>query len=183
MRLRVALIALVAVAGCGSDPDPPPPDRDATVDERAGTYRGVGIGSSAAEARRELGRLETGATDPLAPIGTDGSDLGFPPAPRNPPSGGIAVWRFEDVAMAADRDRAWLVTVAADDAWTQAGVGVGSALEDVREAYPDADCDTAYEGSEGPQFDYCTVRVARDRYLWFAYDPVRSLTMSREALR
>jgi hypothetical protein len=152
---------------------------------RAGsTYRGVGIGSTRDEARRELGRPQSGATDPLAPIATDGLDVGVPPSPHDPrPSRGIAIWRFEDVVMAAGRGRAWLVTVIAEDAVTREGVGVGSALDDVRAAYPDADCDKANEGTEYTQFEYCTLRVAPERYLWFAYDPVRSVTMSREPLR
>ncbi|HEX5620343.1 MAG TPA: hypothetical protein VFX51_18120 [Solirubrobacteraceae bacterium] len=170
------LIAAAAVAGCGSDPRPP-----ATVDERAGTYRGVGIGSTRAEARRELGRLESGATDPLVPIGADGDELGIPPSPQDP--GRIAIWRFDDAVMAAGRGEAWLLSVAAEDAFTREGVGVGSSLDDVREAYPDADCATANEGTEYTQFDYCTLRVAPRRYLWFGSDPVRSLTMSREPLR
>ena len=41
--------------------------------------------------------------------------------------------------MAAGRGRAWLLTVAAEDAVTVAGVGVGSELADVRAAYPDAE--------------------------------------------
>lgn len=178
---KAALIAAAALAGCGSDQDSP---RPATVDERAGTYRGVGIDSTRDEAQRELGRLESGATDPLAPIGTYGAKLGVPPSPQHPrDSGGIAIWRFEDTAMAAGRGRAWLVLVAAEDAVTGDGVGVGSELDDVRAAYPGAECDTANEGTEYTQFEYCTLRVAPERYLWFAYDPVRSVTMSREPLR
>ena len=38
--------------------------------------------------------------------------------------------------MAAGRDRAWLLTVAAEDAVTAAGVGVGSELDDVRRPIP-----------------------------------------------
>jgi hypothetical protein len=182
------LAVLVVCAACGSDPEPPEPDPTpdprATVDELAGTYRGVGIGSTRDEAELVLGRLETGPNDPLAPIGGDPVDLGFPPAPQDPrPSPGIAIWRFDDVAMAAGRGRAWLVAVAAQDAFTRAGVGVGSDLDDVRAAYPAADCDTANEGTEYTPFDYCTLRVAPGRYLWFGNDPVRSLTMSREPLR
>ena len=183
-----AVIAAAALAGCGADRESASPmsasRSPATVDEREGTYRGVGIGSTRAEARRALGRLESGATDPLAPIGTGGLDVGVPPSPRDPrPSSGIAIWRFADAVMAAGRGRAWLVTVVAQDAVTRDGIGVGSALEHVRAVYPDAHCDTANQGTEYTQFEYCTLRVTSERYLWFAYDPVRSVTMSSEPLR
>ena len=126
--------------------------------------------------------MESG--DPLAPVGVDGEDVGVPPSPRDPPdSGGIAIWRFEDAVLAAGSDGAWLVTVTAEDAMTGEGVGVGSGLDDMRSAYPGAECDTANKGTEYPQFEFCTVRVAPERYLWLAYDPVRSVTMSREPLR
>jgi hypothetical protein len=85
--------------------------------------------------------------------------------------------------MAAGRDRAWLVTVAPEDAMTSEGVGVGSELDDVRAAYPGAECGTENEGTEYTQFKYCTLRVAPERYLWFGYDPVRSMTMSRRPLQ
>jgi hypothetical protein len=186
-RVAAALIAAAALAGCGSGQDSPGREsashRPAAIDERAGTYRGVGIGSTRKEARRVLGRVESGPTDPLAPIGPDVPDVGQPLSPQEPrDSGEIAIWRFEDAVMAAGRGRAWLVTVATKDAVTREGVGVGSDLEDVRAAYPDADCDTANEGTEYRQFDYCTLRVAPDRYLWFGEDPVRSVTVSRAPL-
>ena len=72
------VIAAAAVAGCGGSDDDPP-QRPATIDERAGTYRGVGIGSTRAEARRELGRVEGRSTDPLAPLGADALETGIPP--------------------------------------------------------------------------------------------------------
>ncbi|HWM08762.1 MAG TPA: hypothetical protein VNO82_05445 [Solirubrobacteraceae bacterium] len=187
-RVAAALIAAAALVGCGSEADTPAsepaPRGPATVDEQAGTYRGVGIGSTREEARRELGRVESGPTDPLTPIGTDALEVGVPPAPRDPrDAGGIAIWRFEDAVMAAGRGRAWLVAAAADDAVTTKGVGVGSALGDIRAAYPDAECATANAGGEYVKFEFCTLRVAPDRYLYFGYDPVRSVTMSRMPLR
>ena len=184
--VAAALVAAATLAGCGSEPEPTSTataDRNATVDEREGTYRGVGIGSTRAQARRELGRLKSGPTDPLAPIGTDPAEVGVPPAPLDPGKGGIAIWRFEDAVMAASERRAWLITVTTDDAVTKEGVGVGSALEDAKTAYPDAECDTENEGTEYTQFEFCTTRVAPDRYLYFAYDPVRSVTVSQQPLR
>jgi hypothetical protein len=62
------------------------------------------------------------------------------------------------------------------------GVGVGSGLDEIRDAYPDAECGIANEDTEYTQFAYCTTNPAPDRYRYFAYDPVRSVTMSREPL-
>jgi len=184
--VAAALVATATLAGCGSEPEPTATataSGPATVDERAGTYRGVGIGSTKQQARRELGRAESGPTDPLAPIGTDPADVGVPPAPQDPSKGGIAIWRFEDAVMAASESRAWLLTVTTKDAVTNEGVGVGSKLDDAKTAYPDAECATENEGTEYTQFEFCTTRVAPDRYLYFAYDPVRSVTVSQQPLR
>ena len=182
---RIAVLAAAtAFTACGWGRDPEPaPLRPATVDERKGTYRGVGIGTTRADARRELGRVESGPTDPLAPIGVDADEVGVPPSPRDPGGpDGIAIWRFERAVMAAGGGRAWLLSIAADDAVTAERVGVGSTLDDVRAAYRGMDCGTVNENTEYPQFVYCTVRVAPERYLFFAYDPVRSITMSTEPL-
>ena len=176
---RLGLVALL-LAGCGGDPAP----RPATLDLEAGTYRGVGLGSTRAQAERVLGRATARATDPLAPAGSEALDHGGPPSPKAPrEAGAIAVWRFEDAAMAAGRGRAWLLTAAAHDAVTDRGVGVDSDLDDVRAAYPDAGCGTANAGTEYPQFPYCAVQVAPARHVWFGRDPVRSVTVSRAALR
>ena len=87
--VAAALVATATLAGCGSEPEPPATASGrATIDEREGTYRGVGIGSTKQQARRELGRAESGPTDPLAPIGTDPADVGVPPAPLDPGKAG-----------------------------------------------------------------------------------------------
>ena len=182
---RIAVIAAATAftaCGWGRDPEPAPP-RPATVDERQGTYRGVGIGTTRADAKRELGHVESGPTDPLAPLGVDADEVGVPPSPRDPGGpDGIAIWRFERAVMAAGGGRAWLLSIAADDAVTAERVGVGTTLAEVRVAYRGMDCGTVNEGTEYPQFEYCTVRVAPERYLFFAHDPVRSITMSTEPL-
>ncbi len=83
----------------------------------------------------------------------------------------------------AGRGHAWLMTVAAEDAVTSEGVGVGSKLDDVRAAYPDAECGTENDGTEYTQFAYCTLRVAPERYPWFGSGQVRSVTISRRPLQ
>jgi hypothetical protein len=149
------------------------------VDVREGTYKGVGIGSTRVQAQRQLGRATTKSTDPLRPRGAD-DPIGIPWAPQQPrESCGSAIWRFEEAAMAAGCGRAWLVAIAAEDAVTEEGVGVGSSLADVRSAYPRAECYVENEGTEYTSYPLCVLRVARERYLAFGYDPVRGVTMSR----
>ncbi|HEX8206732.1 MAG TPA: hypothetical protein VF587_11800 [Solirubrobacteraceae bacterium] len=112
-----------------------------------------------------------------------GLEVGVPPAPKDPPGlDAIGVWRFKGAAMAADRGEAWLVVVSARGARTAERVGVGSSLDDVREAYDGARCTVANEGTEYVSFEACQVRVRPGRYAWFAYDPVRSVTLSRAPL-
>lgn len=155
----------------------------ATIDAAAGTYRGVGIGSSRAEAGRVLGRSTARSQDPLSPLGKEPLDVGVPPSPKEPRGlDPIDVWRFRDAALLADRGKAWLIVVSAADARTKEGVGVGDALGDARAAYSEPQCGVANEGTEYVQFRYCQVRVRPGRYAWFAYNPVRSITLSRARL-
>ena len=49
----------------------------------------------------------------------------------------------------------------------------------MRRAFPDSYCAVANEGTEYISFPYCTGRVAPGVFVWFGYDPVRSVTFSR----
>ena len=161
----------------------PSPAKPARVDERRGTYRGVGLGSTRRQSARELGPSRAGPNEPFQPLREQGLAIGIPPAPQTPRALGIeSIWRFRQVAMVTDRGRAWMIVVSASDARTRAGVGVGDTLATVRSAYSRASCGVANEGTEYVSYPYCSLRVARHRYLWFGYDPVRSLTMSRAPL-
>ena len=171
-RAAALVLALVAL-GCGSSGDDDPPEGPPTVDERAGTYRGVGLRSTLADARTRLGTAREGPSEPLAPLGDRPLETGVPTGPRNPKGmGPQTVWRFREAAMVADRGRAWLAVFTAKDARTTAGVGVGSTLDEARRAYPGSYCATANEGTGYVTFPFCTVRVAAGRHLWFAHDPV-----------
>jgi hypothetical protein len=148
-----------------------PEPKPATIDETAGRYRGVGVGSTKDEATQTLGRIASMPRGPLAPIGSDPVEVGGPPAPDDPRNANISIWRFDNAVMPRAVAGAWLLTVTKKDATTTKGVGVGSTLEDIKTAYPGAECATANEGTEYTQFEYCTTEAATERFLYFAYDP------------
>lgn len=178
-------VVIAGGAGCGDD-STRVADGAPTINERLGTYRGVGIGSRRAAAVRRFGkvRVDLEGYDPLTPL-NEGPKNGIAPSPDTPPDvKSLALWRFKHVVIAADqRDRPWLIGVTARDAWTTRGVGIGSSLEEVQRAYPNASCETFNEGTEYYAFPYCTARVAPGRFIWFGEDPVRGITMSRAPLR
>lgn len=186
---RALLVAALAVGALGcstTDSASGPSDESGTpvtIDERAGTYRGVGLGSSRRAARQRLGDGPAGPDEPLAPVGRKPLVTGVPPGPRTPAGRAPStVWRFPGAAMVADDGEAWLAVFAAEDARTAAGVGVGSRLDEARKAYPGSYCAIANAGTEYVSFDFCTARVSAGRYVWFAYDPIRSVTVSRAPL-
>jgi hypothetical protein len=189
LRGRAAPLVLAALAGCGGgDESAPgaaqtePPARQVVLDERDGTYRGVGLGSTRAEVERVLGAVRESEEDPFAPLGMLGPEVGTPPSPRNPPGAGPEeVWRLRDAALIADDDRAWLLLVSARGTRTRAGVAIGDSLSAVRKAYPRLRCGTANEGTEYVKTPYCAGKIAPGRHIWFGRDPVRSIAVSRAA--
>jgi hypothetical protein len=193
LNRRVAVLAVAAMAGCGGD-DEQPPERAVTdaspvahtavVDERRGTWRGIGIGSKRREVESVLGRVRDRGEDPLAPLNLEAGEAGVPPAPdiprgKTPES----IWRARDAALIAHRNRAWLLVVTADGAVTRKGVGVGDTLDEVHNAYPQLRCDVANKNTEYDETEFCAGRIARKRYVWFGDDPVGSITVSEGRLR
>jgi hypothetical protein len=60
---------------------------------------------------------------------------------------------------------------------TSRHVGIGSSLDEVRSAYPDARC-AHHDGGEYVDYDYCRVHLGPHRWLWFGENPVRSVGLS-----
>jgi hypothetical protein len=188
---RGALLAVAAVVGCGGDEgispqrevsDASPVAHTATLDERRGTWRAIGIGSTRRDVQRALGRVRNG--DPLAPLGRNPLPTGVPPGPDTPRGKTPGqVWRATDAALVAHRNRAWLLVISAQGVVTRRGVGIGDTLDEVRKAYPHFRCEVANKNTEYVQIEFCTGRVAHRRYLWFGHDPVISVTVSEAALR
>jgi hypothetical protein len=61
---------------------------------------------------------------------------------------------------------------------TLRGVELGDDLDEAARAYPALECRTADRGEYG-KTDYCTGRIAPNRYLYFGGDPITALSVSR----
>jgi len=173
------VLALCAVAACGGDSAPAA--QRVTVDERAGTYRGVGLLDTRRELERRFGRARVTKDGPFEPLNMDFYDAMLPPSPSYT-TGEHAFWRFQDVAVDAYDGKTFTLAVTAQNAVTKQRVGVGSTREQVVAKYPGLKCGVANEGTEWPEIPYCTGRVSPGRYIWFGGDPVRSVVLSRKTL-
>lgn len=152
------------------------------VDERAGSYRGVALGDSAAEAINVLGSpVERESPDtPATPIGSDFS-TGTPLIQRNPPGYRTKphLLRYQDVALLYAPTVAGIYNIVIDDpnAVTSKMVHVGDPMARAREAYPSLRCAKAKVSGEGSHPAWCTGKVAARRYLWFGGDPIRVIAL------
>ena len=152
-----------------------------TIDERAGTYRGVGLLDTRRTVERRFGRAQVTKDGPWEPLDIDFYDAALPTS-SGYTTGAHAVWRFKSVAIVSYGGKAFTMAVTAPGAITRRRVGVGSTLAQVRAQYSGLRCDIANEGTEYPMYPYCAGRVARGRYAWFGGDPVRSVTLSRKTM-
>lgn len=152
-----------------------------TIDERAGTYRGVGLLDTRREVERRFGRARVTKDGPWEPLDIDFYDAGLPTS-SGYTTGAVAIWRFKSAAIVSYGGKTFTFAITTVDALTRRRVGVGSTLEQVRMKYPMLRCDIANEGTEYPTYPYCAGRVAPGRYVWFGRDPVRSVTLSRKAM-
>ena len=184
--IGVGLALAALAAGCGGSDDGEDA-RPLPLDERAGTFRGIGFGDSPADIRRVFGRpTPYSQTEGSMPLGDDFYDVGgpttseFPPEARKPGrSTEPGVMRYRGVTFSTYSGEVYELFVTAEGARTREGVRIGDDLDEAESAYPQLDCDTAYENSEYPEYPYCTGRVARARYVWFGEDPIRSIVISK----
>ena len=179
MRRLGALLALCAVAACGGESAPAA--QRTTIDERAGTYRGVGLLDTRREVERRFGRARVTESGPFEPLDMDFYDAMLPPSPGYG-KGAAAIWRFKSLVIDSYGGKAFTVAITAPDALTRQRVGVGSTQEQVRAKYAGLKCGIANEGTEWPEIPYCTGRVAPGRHIWFGGEPVRSVVLSRKTL-
>jgi len=142
--------------------------RPLPLDERAGTFRGAGIGDTVGQVRRRLGRGERVLPDDPRRRGV-GPDVLTGPSSLD--TSGHELRYGRDVAFLLD-DRARrveLVMVADERARTRAGVGPGDSMSRFRDAYPGMRCRDGSIGSDTQSpFPQCSVRIAPGRWLYVA---------------
>jgi hypothetical protein len=191
--LIVVLVALAAVLvlpillfGIGGEEsvETATTDAPALIDEVRGTYRGVGIGASAAAVRRALGaRKFAGAGAPFWPLGAGsfaevGGAMtirypGIPSTPRTP-----ELLRYQQVSFLLLDDKVFALMITDDGAATSRGLAIGGDLDDADERYEGLNCEDVEIGDFGETFPYCAGVLAPERHIWFGQDPIRSITIT-----
>jgi hypothetical protein len=152
----------------------PPSARYARIDEVRGSYGPLALGDSRAAIFAAFGtKKRAGVNEPLSPTGAGDSYEGPTFIPVQSPD----FYRYEDVAIWLDRDEVNGFELTSPGARTSRGIGVGSGLDDVREAYPELECGEAPSGDFG-SYPYCAGRLAPGRWIWFGGDPVSTITVS-----
>jgi hypothetical protein len=170
----------VALAGCGdnsSDVGHAPETR--VINEAAGTYRGVGLGTPEVRVVAVLG-------EPLR-RGVHGPDpwrnrtLHEQPTlcPHHP--GARFVPLTYEAASFTVAPNGWVcsVVVIQDGAATTQGVAIGDSLDEAREKYPGAYCSRAPFGYQEPRqtAPFCARRIAHGRSVWFGGDPIDTIDL------
>lgn len=178
----LAAAALTSVSGCGSSPDRGAAARAGRIDERAGTYRGVGLDDSAARVKRVFGKPAPFRGD-LSPVGHNFYDDGAPVAVQKPPShrrdGAL---RYRTASFDVADGTVYGVEVVEQGARTNSRIRIGEPLASARRKQPGLRCGTALEGTDYQTFPYCTGKVAPGIYMWIGQDPVASITLAHKPL-
>jgi hypothetical protein len=184
----VLLLSLaVAGSGCGEDSSGSP-NRERptlTIDERGGTFRGVGLASSRTEIELEFGEPEPYSREHgVTPAGHSFYELGLPDYVTAPDRGGTArdlargVLRYRDASFQTTEDDGAYAFSVVSRARTPRGVAIGHRLSGVRRRYPGFRCAVRNRGRPGIAYPFCTGRVVSGVYLWFGNDPIRSITLA-----
>lgn len=139
--------------------------RPLAIDERAGTFRGAGLGDSLDAVRARLGRGERVLPDDPRSRGV-GPDVITGPIYLDATGDELRYGR--DLSFLLDDNRrVEAVEVADRRAQTRAGVGPGDSLSRFRAAYPDLRCTEGCQGSDVPiPYPSCSVRLAERRWLY-----------------
>jgi hypothetical protein len=182
-----AVILPLVLFGIGDEEaeEEPAPRSARVIDEVRGTYRGVGIGDSAAEVRRVFGPREDAGDGPFTPLGAGSfAEVGgamfiaspgmIPHTPRDP-----ELLRYRDVSFLLLDERVFALMITANGAATQEGLAIGHDLDGAGERYDALNCKDAEIGDFGETFPFCAGRVAPQRHIWFGQDPIRSITITR----
>lgn len=158
-----------------------------TIDLRAGTYDGVGIGSTPAEMREAFGAPPPSDEQGAQPLGARRfrGPSHFRSWPDPDPGPGFTpppIYRYPHVAFFDDgAGRISVVSVIAPGAATPEGVAIGDPLATVEGVYP-VRCGDDFGAGE-PPYPACVGRLAAERWIWFGGDPIENITVGRFPLR
>jgi hypothetical protein len=154
--------------------------RQRSIDELAGSYKGVALGDPQREAIRVFGP-PVDTDNPAYPIGISYSD-GGPTSQKNPPGyhGKPDLLRYDEVSFLSTPTPAGIhsIVIADPRAATQRGVGIGDPLSRAKHAYPTLRCFKAENTFESPSPAHCSGKLADGRYIWFGNDPIRIIALS-----
>jgi hypothetical protein len=148
-----------------------------TIDEEDGTYRGVGLGDSSADAEQALGRgVPATLMTSVVPLAVEPSDHQGPvavygPSPRSDSE--LMALRYREVSIGIAGDRVISIDTLEAGATTARGVAIGDPLDDAQAAYPELECESLDDGS----WRACHGRLG-SRYIWFGGDPIRDITIA-----
>lgn len=148
------------------------------IDEQAGAYRGVRLGTSERRVIRAFGQPER--SPGFAPAGESPSRARVPASlPANPNRGGLL--KFRGVAfLGSPESGVYAFIVTQRGATTTRGVAIGDSLDVARSRY-DLRCTDVAGGESllgGEEFyPSCRARLGRGIHIWFGGDPIRSITL------
>lgn len=168
---------------CGGEPLP----RGGTVDLRAGTFEGVGIGDTPGEVREAFGEPPASDEQGAQPSGAGQfrGPTSFRSWPDPNPGPGFVpppVYRYPHVAFFDDGfGRISALAVIAPGAATLEGVAIGDPLETVEGLYA-VRCGEDFGAGE-PPYPACVGRLGAERWVWFGGDPIENITIGRFPMR
>jgi hypothetical protein len=175
--LALVLLGVALLVYHDADKTEPARTERVLVDPAAGTFRGVRLGATRAEAVARLGEAPPWTDDdPVEPLEEDWTEIGAPSVMTFP--GTPDVLRYPRTVVELEDGRVIAIVTAELGATTPPGVAVGDDLASVRAAYPALRCwDAPVAGGHG-SYPVCSGRVESRRWLWFGEDPIRSITIA-----
>lgn len=176
------MVATVALVSCGGESVDPatrttvPRANAVVVDLRAGSYRGVRLGSTQSQLFAKFGRgISQGAGTTLSnPLDTDGGPW-YVPAPDGAPR---SIHRYRYLVASLGGRRVQVLHINDPRARTGEGVAIGDSLAHVTDVYEDAVCGVVNEGSEYKPYPACHLDRSAGPYVWFGLDPIQSIWLT-----
>jgi hypothetical protein len=155
------------------------------IDERAGSYRGVGLGDPIPAIKRVFGEQRpAGDYEVMAPFRyPDGGYYGPPVLQFGDYEPFGPTLRYYDVVFTFKGAKGLGVfEVVEPGASTRRGVQVGDPLGSITHAYPELHCGTANKDTEYEPYPACAGEIDPGHFIWFGGDPIKSITMSTNVL-